>query len=239
MPIWQLAAAVIPAILGHSAQQQAANRAAQQAREAQRRYDRNYAQLENLLSGILSSDYSAVSPELIDALVGRAGTDIARAQARTNEQILRDQARRGLAGHSLVDQRQAYVDERAQDALADARLRAELEAQNLTAQQQAQARSLLAGVTADNMRASQLAAQNLLDSYGQAADTFSTLAGTILGGIDWQNFLKPKTVLDNETTEPTATLSTSVDTGFDSWASPPKLGSQRWQTEYPFVDWRK
>lgn len=237
MPIWQLAAAVIPAILAHSAQQQAANRAAQQAREAQRRYEENYERLSNLLSGILDPGYSAISPELIDALVGRAGTDIARAQARTNEQILRDQARRGLAGHSLVDQRQAYVDERAQEALADARLRAELEAANLTAQQQAQARNILAGVTADNMRASQLAAQNLMGSLGQAADTYSALAGTLLGRMDWDSFLNR----GNQTPQPTATLSvpagsaaTAPATGFESFASPPLLGAQR-----PREDWRR
>src|SRR5690606_22208381 len=95
-------------------------------------------------------------------------------------QILRQQARRGLAGHSLIDQRQAYLGERAQETLADARLRAQLEAQNLTAQQQAQARALLAGLTSENFGAMQQAARDLISSQGQLANTYAALAGRLV-----------------------------------------------------------
>lgn len=161
-----------------------------QRQEAQRRYDENYALLSSELADILAGDYQAISPEQIDRVVATVARDLGEMQARSNEQILRDQARRGLGGHSLIDQRQAYVDRKAQQDLADARLQAETQAANLTAQQQAQARSILAGVTADNLQAQMAATQSLLSDLDRAGSTFSDLAGTLLGSLDWTNWLK-------------------------------------------------
>ena len=156
--------------------------------DAQQRYNQNYQLLSSELADILSADYRAIPQEQIDRIVAASARDIAEQQARASEQILRDQARRGLAGHSLVDQRQAYVDRQAQQALADTRLRAETEADRLTQQAKAQARSLLAGLTSENLAAQLAAARDLRSNLQQTGSTFTDLAGTLLGSLDWSNW---------------------------------------------------
>lgn len=219
MPPWLLA--TLAAALTYSSQRQQQRLAQQQYDQAQRAYQQAYDQLYNLLSPILASDYSAIPQSYIEQVVGRAGEDVARLQRQQMDQALRNLARRGMAGSSLLEQQNVAIGERAQRALTDARLMAEGRAQDLTAQQQAQARSLLAGLTSQNFGAMQSAAQNLLAQASQATDTYSTLLGNLLTPYiyNWMYGGQPTTGQNN--------LQPMAQFDRNPLLSAPALGAQR------------
>lgn len=178
--MWGLLGALASAWLAYDSQRRAERLARQQYQQTQQAYQQAYDQLYNMLSPILDPNFSAIPQSLIDQIVGRAAEDIGRLQSQAEDRALRDLARRGLAGSSLVDQRNVAIAERANQALTDARLQAQLRAQEMTNQIQSQARNLLAGLTSQNFGAMQQAAQGLIDQAQGAADSYASLLGNLI-----------------------------------------------------------
>src|SRR5690606_11152534 len=109
-----------------------------------------YNQMYSQLQQILDPNYSAVPQSLLNEIVQMAAQDISRNQQLANEQALRNLARRGLAGSSLVDQANVRIADRANELLANARTQAQMNALNLSRQIQQQAMNLAAGLSAEN-----------------------------------------------------------------------------------------
>lgn len=176
--------------------------------EAERRFQETYDQLHGMLSGILDPAYSAIPQHVIDQIVARAGQDISQQQRVASERALRDLARRGLAGSSLVDQRQVTLDQATQRTLSDARMRAEQAALEQTLGIQSQARNLLgqlagmsAGMSQTQAQWAQQAAQQLLTHSQQAGNTFAQLAGTLLAPYMGQLFGQQPLALQGASTQ--------------------------------------
>lgn len=140
-----------------------------------------YNQMYSQLQQILDPNYSAVPQSLLNEIVQMAAQDISRNQQLANEQALRNLARRGLAGSSLVDQANVRIADRANELLANARTQAQMNALNLSRQIQQQAMNLAAGLSAENAQQRQLAFQSLINQAGQASDTFARAGGSLLG----------------------------------------------------------
>lgn len=100
---------------------------------------------------IISQPFRVIDPARIDEVVSRAEADALSQLESFAEYALRQAARRGLAGASLVDQANAYAQARAAESLADFRASAEMEAERLQRQYEQQARAMLMGLNPERL----------------------------------------------------------------------------------------
>ena len=130
--------------------------------------------------------FDVIPDDVLDAVISNAQTDIMEQLARSQERVLENLARRGLAGSSVVDERQAFLEREANRHLADIRARAQLEDERLNAQFAQQALQLLAGLDPmQNLQAGTLGFQSLLQQAQDAQRGFEDLiAGLVAFGLD-------------------------------------------------------
>lgn len=130
--------------------------------------------------------FDVIPDDVLDAVISNAQADITEQLRRSQEQVLENLARRGLAGSSLVDERQAFLEREANRSLADIRARAQLEDERLNAQFAQQALQLLAGLDPmQNLQAGTLGFQSLLQQAQDAQKGFEDLiAGLVSFGLD-------------------------------------------------------
>lgn len=130
--------------------------------------------------------FDVIPDDVLDAVISRAQADIMEQLGRSQERVLEDLARRGLAGSSVVDERQAFLEREANRNLADIRARAQLEDERLNAQFAQQALQLLAGLDPmQNLQAGTMGFQSLLQQTQEAQRGFEDLiAGLVAFGLD-------------------------------------------------------
>lgn len=130
--------------------------------------------------------FDVIPDDVLNTVISNAQADVMDQLRRSQEQVLENLARRGLAGSSVVDERQAFLEREANRHLADIRARAQLEDERLNAQFAQQALQLLAGLDPmQNLQAGTMGFQALMQQAQDAQRGFEDLiAGLVAFGLD-------------------------------------------------------